>query len=319
MTKMKKVKLYNPDGTLCSEAEKLMNFDESSNMTLSEWKGALNQFKSRLSAEDVEEFLRLKRVASSKRYRAKQSKESHNRIREIADIDQICYYGCDQPAKFYITSSSRPCCSTSYNTCPAMRAKNSEGGKKAIKEGRRKSYTEVYQSLPEETKDRIAWSRGLTQETDERVKKKTLTRKTRYKEGKYNFALQGVAADDSLRWKRTQHKTVDSYGNEAILESKNEILFAELCNNHSIKWRRAERFKLKSGKCYTPDFYLPDLNVYTDPKSHFWMKHFNTAQHEKIKHCEEEYSIKVVIFWDTEIKQWENILLELIRQNTQKV
>ena len=318
MTKMKKVKLYNPDGTLCSEAEKLMNFDESG-LTIIEWRASLSAFKSQLSIEDVKEFERLKRKASDQKYKQKHKKQLSNEIVEILNGNQRCYYGCKQPANFYITSLARPCCSTSRNKCPAMRAKNSKGALEAIREGKRKPYKDIYESLPEETKTRMAWSKGLSKETDSRIQKQTNTRKKRFKEGKYNFALQGVAANDSLRWKRTQFKTLDSYGNEAILESKNEILFAELCNDHSIKWRRAERFKLKSGKCYTPDFYLPDLNIYTDPKSHFWMKHFNTTQHEKIKQCEEEYSIKVVIFWDTELKQWENILLELMGQNTQKV
>lgn len=194
--------------------------------------------------------------------------------------------------------------------------KNKDGVKKAISEGR-KSY-DYYNSLPEETKKSMAWSKGLTEKTDPRVKKHAETRRNNFKDGKFKIPLRGVAANDSLRWKRTQFKTLDSYGNEAVLESKNEILFAELCDKHSIGWKRAERFKLQSGKCYTPDFYLPDLNIYTDPKSHFWMKHFNTTQYEKIKHCEEEYLIKVIIFWDTEIKQWEDVLLKLVEANTTK-
>jgi hypothetical protein len=157
----------------------------------------------------------------------------------------------------------------------------------------------------------MAWSRGLNISNSDSIKKQSATRKKNYKEGKFKHPLQGFAADDGLRWKRTKFLRKDSYDNDAILESKNEIIFAELCDKLSIKWQRPKRHKLSNGKSYLPDFYLVDYSIYTDPKSTFWIKHYNKHQLNKILLFEEEYKTKVVIFWDYQINDWENILIKI--------
>ena len=130
-----------------------------------------------------------------------------------------------------------------------------------------------------------------------------------------NSPKRGVAVNDSLRWKRKEYPTADSFGNEAILESMNEVNFAKLCEELNIRWTKAKRFKLSNGKSYNPDFHLVDFNIYTDPKSIFWMKNFNHNQQEKINLFEKEYNTKLVIFWDTELSTWKNQLLELTKKD----
>jgi hypothetical protein len=222
---------------------------------------------------------------------------------------KICSYGCGKESKFLVTKMLKPCCTSHHNKCPGLRLKNSKGLKRAIKLGIKKY--DYYDRLSDETKRRMAWSRGLTEHTDERVKKYVESRRKSFALGKFKIKPVGVSANDSLRWKRTQYKTKDSFGEEAILESKNEILFANLCNKLGIRWKRSKRFELKSGKSYTPDFFLPDLNIYTDPKSYFWQKNYNKNQSKKIDECSREYKIRIIIFWDKEIKDWEKKLLLL--------
>jgi len=50
-------------------------------------------------------------------------------------MEKQCEYGCGQPARYQM-SSGKWCCETSYNKCPAIRAKNAKGLKKAHANGR---------------------------------------------------------------------------------------------------------------------------------------------------------------------------------------
>jgi len=68
----------------------------------------------------------------------------------------LCEYGCGNRAK-HTMSSGKKCCSISYNSCPAIKEKNSKGLKKAHEAG---NYKNRYKNLPDETKNKMAWSRG---------------------------------------------------------------------------------------------------------------------------------------------------------------
>lgn len=79
-----------------------------------------------------------------------------------------CKYGCENQALY----GDR--CQPSYNSCPAVKKKNSIGGKRAWKT--KKPY---FANLPEETKNRMAWSRGKTKEND-----KSLAERSKRMKGK---------------------------------------------------------------------------------------------------------------------------------------
>ncbi len=53
---------------------------------------------------------------------------------------KLCDYGCKKEAKFQLPSG-KWCCSSSYNKCSKIRKKNSDGIKKARKEGRMRNFT----------------------------------------------------------------------------------------------------------------------------------------------------------------------------------
>ena len=82
--------------------------------------------------------------------------------------ENVCY-SCGQPAHFVVTKQLKPCCSNHYNKCPEKRRKNSLGGKKVYAAGNRLTGSERYKTLPQSTKDSMAWSRGQTRFIDKQV------------------------------------------------------------------------------------------------------------------------------------------------------
>lgn len=78
----------------------------------------------------------------------------------------LCSYGCGQTAKFINASNNLMCCQHS-NSCPENRKKNSERCKLAYNSGNRLPSTELYKNLPQASKDRMVWSKGLTKETNQ--------------------------------------------------------------------------------------------------------------------------------------------------------
>lgn len=82
---------------------------------------------------------------------------------EPIETSKLCAYGCGQTAKF-VNGSGKLMCASSHNSCPANRQKNSISVK-----GCGRNYVDAYKALPQETKDRMAWSRGLTNNDDPRL------------------------------------------------------------------------------------------------------------------------------------------------------
>lgn len=85
------------------------------------------------------------------------------RIANPIETEELCSYGCGSIAKF-INGSKKLMCSTSSNKCSAVKKKNSEGLKQCGRD-----YVQTYKNLPQESKDKINWSKGLTKEIDPRV------------------------------------------------------------------------------------------------------------------------------------------------------
>ena len=81
------------------------------------------------------------------------------RIAEKVETDEFCSYGCGLIAQ-YKNGSGNLMCSTRSNLCPEIKKKNSAALKNAYLNGERISGKERYNSLPEETKSRMNWSKG---------------------------------------------------------------------------------------------------------------------------------------------------------------
>lgn len=97
-----------------------------------------------------------------------------------------------------------------------------------------------------------------------------------------------------------KYKVTDSFGNQVTLQSSYELLCAEILDNLQIKWIRPKSLTY-NGKRYFPDFYLPDHDLYLDPKNDYLAK----LDEQKIACVREQNSVEVVIL----TKEWPFYLL----------
>lgn len=72
----------------------------------------------------------------------------------------LCSYGCETPANSTL-KNGRKCCSDSYQKCPAIKAKNADGLRRAYKEGRKDC---------SHFDGKRGWSKGSTSYSDSRVR-----------------------------------------------------------------------------------------------------------------------------------------------------
>lgn len=72
---------------------------------------------------------------------------------------------------------------------------------------------------------------------------------------------------------RNSHRTkaVDSFGSICTLESSYEVRMASLLNELRVAWQRPSHFYYTASdgkhRRYHPDFFLPQYNIYLDPKT----------------------------------------------------
>lgn len=135
-----------------------------------------------------------------------------------------------------------------------------------------------------------AWNKGLTKETDERVRKNGESIKESYKSGKVKSWCDGLTKETDERLKNlsknvsnTVKEKVENNNwhsslgkihhykcNNVILHGKWELAFAEYLNMRHIKWERPkDKFKYffqNEWHYYHPDFYLSEYNVYIEIK-----------------------------------------------------
>ena len=71
----------------------------------------------------------------------------------------LCDYGCGKSFQF-VLKNSKHCCSKRPAGCEVLKKLNSEQTKKVYDSGRRTPMKEVYESLPQATKDSMNWSKG---------------------------------------------------------------------------------------------------------------------------------------------------------------
>lgn len=169
---------------------------------------------------------------------------------------------------------------------------------------------------------RVVWNKGLTKE-DERILKRIKTLKERFKTGMYGnrfsfphsektkMRLSELAIKRKFggvtRSRRIKHKN-------KILGSSYELEVAVSLEENGIKWETCDRFNYVdvNGKkrTYTPDFYLPDYDVYLDPKNDFLINNINPAlgykDSEKIKWAEEQNGVIIIILNKKELN-WNSI------------
>lgn len=165
-----------------------------------------------------------------------------------------------------------------------------------------------------------SWNKGLTKETDERVRangekiskaligRKGTPRTDEEKEHLSKIAVKRGLGGFNMRNKRILYKGV-------LLDSSYEVVVAESLDFNNIKWERPKRFSyyVKDKKrYYTPDFYLPEYNIYLDPKNDFLINNVNPSlgitDVEKIESVMKTHNIKILVL-DKNNLEWDQIKL----------
>lgn len=80
----------------------------------------------------------------------------------------LCDYGCVNQA-IYKLKNGKNCCSKRPAGCSELKKINSDRAKEMHRLGRRKPMTEVYENLPQETKDRMNWAKGKKFTSNEEI------------------------------------------------------------------------------------------------------------------------------------------------------
>jgi hypothetical protein len=73
----------------------------------------------------------------------------------------LCEYGCGKEAT-NVLKNGKHICGKGPSSCEVNKNLNSKAAKKTYKDGTRVPATQNFKDLPQETKDRMAWSRGKT-------------------------------------------------------------------------------------------------------------------------------------------------------------
>lgn len=194
--------------------------------------------------------------------------------------EKKCKY-CGNEAKF-LTGSPRskvkntPCCSQFITQCPALKKKNASGVKEAHARGEIPSFGGHRNAIK-------IWNKGLTIKTDPRVAKIHEIRRKQRESIDYINPLRN-------RKLSIEHKKKISISRSLVMQSNEshcrwfsvkcgngfqkvqgtwERDFANFLNENNVSW---ERRTLEYGTHYryTPDFYLPNFNMYVEIKG--WLK-----------------------------------------------
>ena len=161
------------------------------------------------------------------------------------------------------------------------------------------------------------WNRGLTKEIDSRINKQSQTLSDNLKTGKIKNGFLGKHHTAASKQKISDTMITKGLGgshsraafsyNGFKFDSTYEVIVAKSLDENNIVWEKSCRFKWHdlNGKLhnYTPDFYLPDYDIYLDPKNDFLI----TKDMFKINQVIQENNIKVIIL-NKDNLTWDKIL-----------
>lgn len=196
------------------------------------------------------------------------------RIADFIQTNELCSYGCGSIANF-INGSKRLMCCKSSNSCPANRKKNSDGLKKCDKD-----YIQTYKDLPQETKNKMNWSKGLTKEINPRLARPQFIGK------KFGISLTGHTKETRRKIADARTKWLKNPFNRKNLgrhkRSWMELTFESYLNDNEITgWDTEIHFyndELK--KNYFPDFIFEDKKTIIELDGN---QHLKTIEKDTIR------------------------------------
>ena len=200
---------------------------------------------------------------------------------QLYSEDNLCDFGCNQVAKFKL-KNGKLCCSQSPNSCKAIKKRNSDSISIAHKEKRIPGWGELWR----ENKNK-SWNKGETKETDERIRLNGQTISAALKEKSKNglFKLGGcfkwtVQKRKAWSLKQSRHHTGGRckwfiIGKQSVQGTWERDVALQM-NKLNIVWikKKIKTFKFENNKKhhYTPDFYLPEFNIYLEIKG-YWREY----------------------------------------------
>lgn len=158
---------------------------------------------------------------------------------------------------------------------------------------------------------KTAWNKGLKKETDNRLQQHSLKIIEGHKTGRltitgcYNWTTAERSENAKFyktggyREKAGRSKkfiTVDSFGDRVCLQSSYEMKCACVLNALSIRWTRPKALKY-DGKRYFADFYLPDYQIFLDPKNDYKAK----VDEQKIRSVIEQTGVLLFVLLEHQI------------------
>lgn len=175
---------------------------------------------------------------------------------------------------------------------------------------------------------RIAWNKGLTKETDNRVKKGGETFKNKLKNGEIKSTWKGKKHTKETKIKIGQKLSKNNNGGrckwfkytkkdgiEINLQGTWEVRFAKVLDildknwikigigtkGHSYIWKDDNNIE----HYYTPDFFSPKLNKYFEVKGYWWGDDKNKMK----KVIEQNKNIKIEIIRKKELIAYEKLII----------
>jgi len=155
---------------------------------------------------------------------------------------------------------------------------------------------------------KTAWNKGLSKETDTRVKNngekisKTLKSKSTVltQEQKNHLSkiakARGFCGYQPKAGISKKFYVPDSFGKITCLQSTYELRCSKILDTLNIKWIRPSALKY-DGKNYFADFYLPDFDLYLDPKNKYKAR-LDMLKIEKVK---QQNNVKVFVLLDKDL------------------
>jgi hypothetical protein len=147
---------------------------------------------------------------------------------------------------------------------------------------------------------KTAWNKGLTANSDDRVKKQALLQKGKqkgFKKGSTHSKETKEKISDIMSTKMKNRYTSSKryYYKGYLLESSWELELAIDLDKNNIKWVRPDSLvyydDTHQKRRYYPDFYLTDYDVYLDPKNNY----VRQRDKQKIKWVTEQNQVKVFL------------------------
>lgn len=173
---------------------------------------------------------------------------------------------------------------------------------KKIFDSKNKLYKHYHQFHENELNKQI-WNKGLTAKTDDRIQKISITLKNKYSTGEILPSFKGKNHSNESKVKiknaalNSKHQRVCKKtlpyirkdGSIVNLDSSYERNIAKILDDNNITWIRPNPLvwvdKFGQSHHYFPDFYIPNKDIYLDPKNEYCF----LVQSEKIEYIKKHY------------------------------